>query len=218
MEVNFALSEGCFPSEYVISTYTIPTEAQTMYHSSPKSQLGAIVDVETTGFSPFRDEIIELCMILFRMDGNGFAIIEEEYTGLREPVNGINAAAARVNGISWADVCGRDLDHQRVNELIRRADFFIAHNASFDRGFITRLFPQAAYKHWYCSMSGINWRGMGYPNRRLQDLLAWHGIRPDRQHRAEDDVRATLELLNHSQSNGRTYLTELLEQRLAKGK
>ncbi|HPF21703.1 MAG TPA: exonuclease domain-containing protein, partial [Syntrophomonas sp.] len=184
-----------------------------MNHSSPINPLGAIVDVETTGFSPDRDEIVELCIILFCVNHHGVAEIVDAYTGLREPVNGINAAAARVNGIGWADVCGRDLDHQRVNELIRRAEFFIAHNASFDRGFVTRLYPQAAYKHWYCSMSGINWRGKGYPNRRLQDLLTWHGIRPDRQHRAEDDVRATLALLNHCQSSGRTYLAELLERR-----
>jgi len=188
-----------------------------MLHPSHKNPLGAIVDVETTGFSPYKDEIIELCIVLFRVDHHGLAEIVEEYTGLREPVNGINAAAARVNGIGWADVCGRDLDYQRVNELIGRADFFIAHNASFDRSFVTRLFPQAAYKHWYCSMSGINWRGKGYPNRRLQDLLTWHGIRPDRQHRAADDVRATLELLNYCQRNGQTYLAELLAKNLAKG-
>jgi DNA polymerase-3 subunit epsilon len=178
-----------------------------------KKPLGALVDVETTGFSPYRDDIIELCLVLFHVNSDGLAIIEEEYSGLREPVNGINAAAARVNGIGWADVQGRDLDHRRVNDLIKRADFFIAHNASFDRGFMTRLYPQAAYKHWYCSMAGIDWRGKGYSNRRLQDLLAWHGISPGRSHRAGDDVRATLELLNVCQANGRTYLSELLENK-----
>jgi DNA polymerase-3 subunit epsilon len=183
-----------------------------------KNPIGALVDVETTGFSPYKDEIIELCIVLFCINHDGFAVIEEEYTGLREPVNGINAAAARVNGISWEDVRGRELDSQRVNELIRRADFFIAHNASFDRSFLTRLYPLVAYKHWYCSMSGINWRSKGCPNRRLQDLLAWHGISPGCSHRAGDDVRATLELLNFCQNNGQTYLSELLEiKRLGSG-
>ena len=180
-----------------------------MLHSA-SNFLGAIVDVETTGFSPYRDEIVELCIVLFRINHDGLAVIEEEYTGLREPVNGINAAAARVNGIGWADVRGRDLDHQRVTDLVRRADFIIAHNASFDRGFVTRLYPQIAGKHWYCSMSGIDWRSKGCPRRGLQDLLAWHGIKPDRSHRASDDVRATLELLNFCQGNGITYLNELL--------
>ena len=180
-----------------------------MLHSA-SNFLGAIVDVETTGFSPYRDEIVELCIVLFRINQEGLAVIEEEYTGLREPINGINAAAARVNGIGWADVRGRDLDHQRITDLVRRADFIIAHNASFDRGFVTRLYPHLDGKHWYCSMSGIDWRSKGCPRRGLQDLLAWHGIKPDRSHRASDDVRATLELLNFCQGNGITYLNELL--------
>lgn len=180
-----------------------------MLHSA-SNLLGAIVDVETTGFSPYRDEIVELCIVLFRINQDGLAVIEEEYTGLREPINGINAAAARVNGIGWADVRGRDLDHQRVTDLVKRADFIIAHNASFDRGFVTRLYPHLYGKHWYCSMSDIDWRSKGCPRRGLQDLLAWHGIKPDRSHRASDDVRATLELLNICQGNGVTYLNELL--------
>lgn len=180
-----------------------------MLHSA-SNLLGAIVDVETTGFSPYRDEIVELCIVLFRINQDGLAVIEEEYTGLREPINGINAAAARVNGIGWADVRGRDLDHQRVTDLVKRADFIIAHNASFDRGFVTRLYPHLDGKHWYCSMSDIDWRSKGCPRRGLQDLLAWHGIKPDRSHRASDDVRATLELLNICQGNGVTYLNELL--------
>jgi DNA polymerase-3 subunit epsilon len=80
----------------------------------------------------------------------------------------------------------------------------------FTSGFITRLFPAAGSKQWYCSMAGIDWRGKGYPNRRLQDLLLLHGIMPARSHRASDDVRATLDLLSYRQTCGTTYLSELL--------
>jgi len=175
-----------------------------------KQIFGAVVDVETTGFSPIRDEIIELCIILFSIDKSGSHVIEDEYVGLREPSCGIHPAAQRVNGISPADVRGKDLDDTRVLELIERADFIIAHNAPFDHSFITRLFPAAGRKQWYCSMAGIDWRGKGYPNRRLQDLLLFHGIMPARAHRASDDVRATLDLLSYRQSCGTTYLSELL--------
>ena len=176
--------------------------------------LGGVVDVETTGLSPTQDEIIELCIILFDFDpGNGELVIEEEYVGLREPSCGIRPAAARINGITRADVYGRDLDYNRVTDIIHRADFMVAHNAAFDRNFVTRLFPLAQTKTWYCSMAGIDWRGKGYPNRRLQDLLMLHGICPGRAHRASDDVRATLELLSYRQSCGTTYLSELLAGR-----
>lgn len=174
--------------------------------------LGGIVDVETTGLSPAQDEIIELCIVLFSFDyANGQLVrVEEEYVGLREPSCGIHPAAARVNGITLADVYGRDLDYERVAELIKRADFLIAHNASFDRNFMVRLFPSVMDKQWYCSMAGVDWRGKGYPNRRLQDLLYHHSIVPARTHRASDDVYATLELLSQCQNCGTTYLYELL--------
>ncbi|HWP97572.1 MAG TPA: exonuclease domain-containing protein [Syntrophomonadaceae bacterium] len=173
---------------------------------------GAIVDVETTGFSPEYDEIIEICIILFVFNRETGVVsqIIEEYVGLREPACGIRPGAARVNGITVADVQGRDLDYAKVSAILEQAEFLIAHNASFDRGFLVRLFPQVAIKSWFCSMSGINWRGKGFPNRRLQDLLSCHDIRPGRAHRARDDVRATLELLSFSQEWGATYLSELL--------
>jgi len=174
--------------------------------------LGGVVDVETTGLSPYRDEIIELCIILFKYDTNNGRIggIIEEYVGLREPSCRIQPAASRVNGITMRDVQGHDLDCTRVTGMIEQADFLIAHNASFDRGFVTRLFPEAAAKRWYCSMSGIDWRGKGFPNRRLQDLLLHHGISVHRAHRASDDVRATLQLLSYCQLGGTTYIKELI--------
>lgn len=179
-----------------------------------KHILGGFVDVETTGLSRSQDEIIELCIILFSFDlSNEQLVIEEEYVGLRQPSCGIRPAAARINGITGADVYGKDLDYNRVTDLIHRAEFLIAHNASFDRNFVTRLFPAALGKTWYCSMAGIDWRGKGYPNRRLQDLLLFHGISPGQAHRASDDVKATLELLSYRQSCGTTYLAELLEGR-----
>ncbi|MGI6549533.1 MAG: exonuclease domain-containing protein [Syntrophomonadales bacterium] len=175
--------------------------------------VGAVVDVETTGFSPARDEIIELCIVLFRSDNSGLYIIEDEYIGLREPSCVIHPAASRVNGITIADVCGKDLDYKRVSSLIDRAEFLVAHNAPFDRNFMACLFPGVREKRWYCSMAGINWRAKGCPSRRLQDLLHYHGINPGRAHRASDDVKATLELLHYRQKNGLTYLSELLGDR-----
>lgn len=174
--------------------------------------LGGIVDVETTGLSPAQDEIIELCIVLFSFDlATGRLVrVEDEYTGLREPSCVIHPAASRVNGITMADVCGQELDYGRVMEIVERADFLIAHNASFDRNFLLRLFPNIGDKKWFCSMAGIDWKGKGFANRRLQDLLYQHNIVPARRHRASDDVYATLELLTHHRAGRRSYLAELV--------
>lgn len=177
---------------------------------------GGIVDVETTGFSSKKDEVVEFCLLVFHYDKKHDLIeISDEYVGLREPGCLLHPRASAVHGLTMADLSGKDLDYQRVQSMIEQVDFLIAHNASFDRGFVTRLFPQAIYKPWFCSMSGIDWRNKGYPSRGLQELLRHHGIMVERAHRAMDDVRATLKLLNYSQVSGITYLKELLGHRAA---
>lgn len=178
--------------------------------------VGGIVDVETTGFSPDRDEVVELCLLLFHYNRELDLIeIVDEYVGLREPGCFLHPRASRVHGLTMADLSGKDLDYPRLERMIEQVDFLIAHNASFDRGFLTRLVPQAVSKPWFCSMSGIDWRNKGYPSRALQELLRHHGIVVERAHRALDDVRATLELLNYSQASGISYLKELLGRRAA---
>lgn len=183
-----------------------------------RSGLGGIVDLETTGFSPERDEVIELCIILFQYDVKlGLLEIRDEYAGLREPGCYLHPRASQVHGLTRADLAGRELDYSRINRMIDQADFLLAHNASFDRGFLTRMFPHAGEKTWYCSMSGIDWKKKGFPSRGLQDLLYRHGIVVQRAHRARDDVMATLRLLSVRQPEGTIYLFELLQGKRAAG-
>lgn len=173
---------------------------------------GGIVDVETTGLSPTTDEIIELGILLFEYDlarGRYLGVVDE-YVGLREPACRLHPEAAAVNGLTMGDLRGRCLDHSRVITLLQRTDLLIAHNAPFDRRFMEALFPIVKTKNWCCSMSGINWLAKGFPNRRLQDLLQRHSIFSTSAHRAQADVRATLELLTWQQSDGSSYLAELL--------
>jgi DNA polymerase III subunit epsilon len=174
--------------------------------------IGGFIDVETTGLNPHRDEIIELALILFAFHRETHLIagIVDEYSGLREPSVSISPGAARVNGITMDEVRGRQLDDERVNGMISRAEFLIAHNASFDRSFVSGIYRIAAMKPWFCSMNGINWYRTGCSSRSLQNLLMNHGIRPIKAHRADGDVLAALQLLARLNSEGRYYLDELL--------
>lgn len=175
--------------------------------------VAGFVDVETTGLSPYSDEIIELalCLFRFRWDTGEIVGIVDEYVGLREPSKPIPKQATAVHGICDSHVRGQCLDMERVEELIGQCHFLVAHNASFDRNFVNRLFNLSKTKTWLCSMRGIRWRERGYSSMALQSLLKAHGITVSRSHRAEDDVKATIRLLSLKDGAGNTYFYELLQ-------
>lgn len=178
-------------------------------------RIAGLVDVETTGLDPRHDEIIELALILFAFRRDNFAVagIVDEYLGRREPSRPISPGAAQVNKITMEELRGESLDEAKITEMIGRAEFLIAHNASFDKGFVCRLYQCAKEKPWFCSMKGINWYRTGCASRSLQSLLQKNGIRTARAHRADGDVLATLQLIAGKDAAGRYYLEELLNSR-----
>jgi DNA polymerase-3 subunit epsilon len=181
---------------------------------APSHGLACFVDVETTGLSPQTEEVVELALVLFAFDRSTGEIlgVVDEYVGLREPTKPIPPQATKIHGITNAMVKGARLDFDRVESILTRAEFLVAHNARFDRPFAAALSPTAAEKQWVCSMNGIDWYGYGFESKGLQQLLKAHGIRPDKAHRALSDVRASLSLLARHSSKGKPYFADLLSK------
>jgi len=188
-----------------------------LYRVDQRLRLAAFIDVETTGLSTAEDEVVELAIALFAFDPESGEIagIVDEYVGLRDPGRPIPAAASAVHGIRDADVRGKRLDGRRIRSLIDRAEFLVAHNAPFDRGFVERLFPDIRGKRWHCSMNGVPWKRLGFASRGLQYLLHEHHIRVERAHRGLDDVRGALSLLALTDSSGRCYFKYIADRHLA---
>lgn len=174
--------------------------------------VGAFLDTETTGLTN-NDEVIEFAIVLFRYNVARRKLrVINRYSGLREPSCAIDPGAEAVHGISFDQVQGKRLKDRAVRRILRKADFLIAHNAAFDRRFVTRLYPQTEEMRWYCSMNGISWKKKGFTSRGLQQLLAAHSIKVKRGHRALDDVMSALNLLAQTDAQTkRLYLAELLD-------
>ncbi len=177
-------------------------------------KIAGILDTETTGLNHYIEEVIELSFILFSFDYTNGRLIEvlDYYTGLREPRVPIKKNASYVHGLYKNDVKGKELDYNKISSLIDRADLIISHNAQFDYYFAIKLFPKFQTKPWYCSMNGINWRNEGFSSKGLQNLLAAHGIKVKRSHRAADDAWATLELISKESKYGYTYLSKIIRK------
>ncbi|WLR52429.1 exonuclease domain-containing protein [Bacillus tianshenii] len=182
-------------------------------------KIGCLVDVETTGLSPERDEIIEMALILFSYDEQNGSInnIIEKYSALREPLSPTAKEnydeAYRVHGIPFNKVKGKQFDDHYINKLFEQADILIAHNASFDRSFIYRMYPEVNEKKWHCSMRHVKWQDYGFENKKLITLLQGHSISNHQTHRALDDILNLLELLKLQSPNEEIYFKEVISNK-----
>ena len=172
----------------------------------------AVLDVETTGLSHSMDQVIELAIALFSFDRTTGEVLEviSQYSGLREPSCPISNDAGAIHGITLSMVRGRDLDYGRIGMLFEQAEFIVAHNARFDRGFVEPLIPSSRKALWRCSCLEINWRAKGFRSRSLGALASSHRIGNPQSHRAAGDIETLLALLSHRPSGSQSYLYELL--------
>jgi DNA polymerase-3 subunit epsilon len=158
-------------------------------------RLGLVVDVETTGLDPQRDEIIELAMTPFNygLDGTVFNV-GDSFQGLRQPSEPIAPEITAITGITNEMVAGQVIDPAVVATFAAPASLVIAHNAAFDRRFLERFCDVFSTKPWACSLSQIDWAAEGFEGTKLAYLAQAVGFFYDR-HRATNDCLATVELL-----------------------
>jgi len=165
-----------------------------------------VLDTETTGLSHQTDKLIELAMLLVRVDnstGLPFGQIEV-FEGFEDPGMAIPKFAQEVTGISDDMVRGQRLDDDRVAALVAQADLIVAHNAGFDRPFVEARFPCFVAKAWACSFADIDWKAAGAGSAKLSALAQDRGWFYD-AHRAQVDCHALLQVL--SQAVGATTST-----------
>jgi len=129
----------------------------------------AVVDVETTGFSPREDRVVEMACVLVERGA-----IVHTWSTLVNPCRPIPVYATRVHGITDSDVADAPAFEQAQRDLWRLCigSTVAAHNASFDLGFL----PALAHLPSVCTVQLARRWFPNAPNHKNQTLRAYLNI------------------------------------------
>ena len=148
-----------------------------------------VIDTETTGFSFNHDELIQIAAA--RM---AHGKIVEWYITFVNPGKQIPEDVAHLTNISDSDVADAPNPDEALRGLVEFVgdSDLVAHNANFDRTFVTKREAGESLKQnrWIDSLDLARIALPRFTSHRLLDLVRAFGG-PDSTHRADDDVAAT---------------------------
>ena len=162
----------------------------------PDSATFAVVDVETTGFSPrLHDRVVEIAVVRLSRRGEP----AEEYTTLVNP--GRDVGPTHIHGITPTDIQGAPAFEEIAGDVGRLLEdaILVAHNLRFDRSFLDAEFRRVA--PGWPELPGLCTLELAYQlepksaSRKLAECCARAGVAHGKSHCALDDARATAHLL-----------------------
>lgn len=174
----------------------------------------AIIDCETTGLDPERHKMIELAIGRLSIDlGAGDVVdVTPPHSWLEDPAEDLTIEIERLTHITSDMLIGKWIPDAEVMHALCGVDAIVAHNAKFDRAFVTRRFPTLANLPWACSMNEIDWPTLGWSGgRSIASLLTQAGFFLPDAHRAAADVWATTCLLASVAGDGRSVAAQLID-------
>jgi DNA polymerase III epsilon subunit-like protein len=143
-----------------------------------------VIDIETTGKSLERDEVVEIAAARVRN-----RTVVEEFSSLVRPTIAIDREAEHVHGISAAEVASAPT-FEEVWPSVRAfcgSDVLVAHNGyQFDFPILRRQSGEKV-ANTYDTLPLA--RALVAESRKLSDLAQRFGVERGRSHRALDDVR-----------------------------
>ncbi|WP_199614911.1 ATP-dependent DNA helicase DinG [Paenibacillus alkalitolerans] len=155
----------------------------------------AVLDLETTGDQPGRDEIIQVGLVII----NGFNI-EHTYASFVKPSVAIPSFIRTLTGITDEMVRDAPSIEDVVNDIVPLMGdcVLVAHNVGFDLAFLQRALTDSGYS----SFSGrvldtLDWLRVLFPtltSYQLSFVASVMGVRHDRPHQADSDAEATARL------------------------
>ena len=153
----------------------------------------AVVDFETTGLRPGRDQIVEIAVVSV----DEFGAVVDEWSTLVKPLVPMDGAG--VHGLFTADVMDAPTFRDVAGDLLGRLNSMVpvAHNARFDSAFLEAEFERLGLTipcEWLCTLELAGRLDFSW-GRSLRACCANLGVPHDNGHSALVDAQATTRLL-----------------------
>jgi DNA polymerase III subunit epsilon len=156
-----------------------------------------IVDVETTGGSPFFNRVIEVGLL--RVEKGE---VVEEYQTLLNPEMDIPEFITNLTGITPAAVASAPTFAELADEILAKFEdaIFVAHNSQFDYGFLKEEFRRLGYgfdMQQLCTVRLSRALYKEHKHHNLTALIERYQFECANRHRAFDDAKVLWDFLQH---------------------
>jgi len=184
---------------YGVEGYVVDDSVGIVSYPRAEDMSGTFVvfDLETTGLSAERNHIIEIGAIKV-VDGE----VRDSFSTFVDPKYGIPAKITELTGITDAMVTGAPDETEAVGAFL---DFcgdavLVAHNASFDTGFIRAAMGRIGKEFEVCNIDTVALSRKLLPelgNHKLNTVAKHLKVSLNNHHRAVDDAMATAKIFIH---------------------
>src|SRR5664279_4328187 len=179
-----------------------------------RGYLPVIVDIETSGFNPKKNALLEIAAVIVELNSNNDLEITERYTTHVVPFKNseLDAAALKFNGIDpfhpfrmaidekdALDMLFKPIKHAVKRNNCTRA-ILVGHNPAFDIGFLNAAIQRTQIKrspfHPFSTFDTATLGGLAYQQTVLAKIAKTAGLEWDNEkaHSALYDAEKTAEL------------------------
>jgi ribonuclease T len=179
-----------------------------------RGYLPVIVDIETSGFNPKKNALLEIAAIIVELNSNNDLEITERYSTHIVPFKNseLDAAALKFNGIDPYHPFRMAIDEKNALDMlfkpIKQATkrnnctraILVGHNPAFDIGFLNAAIQRAQIKrspfHPFSTFDTATLGGLAYQQTVLSKIAQAAGLEWDNEkaHSALYDAEMTAEL------------------------
>lgn len=166
----------------------------------PADHRWVVLDVETSGMRSASHRVLSIAALVLREDGS----VERQFSTLLNP--GCDPGPVHVHNLTPDRLAGAPRFEDVAEEFgeLLSGRTMVAHNASFDYGFLDAEFQRAGFgtpiEKRLCTLALSRRLELDVPNHRLGTLAEYWKIEQLNAHDAYDDARVLVEVFGRSAS------------------